>query len=547
MKELIINGIPASAGCAIGHVYLNSKVNLVIDSTLLNSEAAVLEAISLLDEAVLKSTQQLTQIRDNAVAQMGEESALVFESHLMILEDPEFIGTAKDRIISEKLHAEAAMQQVTDMFVNIFLQMDNAYMRERSADIKDVGNRVIRNILGIEETSSADMVAGAIVVAHDLTPSDTAQLDQSKVIGFLTDIGGTTSHSAIMARSMGIPAIVGLGNITEQVHTGMKLILDGAKGTVILNPTTETQSTYEAIILEEKSEKERLKMYKETQLVYPSGRKLLVAANIGSVQDVEAVLENGGDGVGLLRTEFIFMDRDEMPTEEDQFQIYKAIGEKMSGKPVVIRTLDIGGDKQIPYLPMEKEENPFLGVRAIRLCLNNEDLFQTQLRAILRASVYGDLQIMFPMIGTLQELIDAKNVVEKCKASLSQEGIAFNQEIPIGMMIEIPSAALAAGTLAKHVDFFSIGTNDLIQYTMAIDRMNPNVAHLYQPMNEGVLKLIEMTVHAAHEAGIWCGMCGEMAADPAATTFLFGLELDEFSVSSSSILKTKGSLLELMQ
>lgn len=531
----MLKGIPASKGYAIGKIFLKSESVFHIDES--RAEDIDLE-LETLRGAVETSRKQLTVLRDKTATEMGEDEALVFDSHLMFLEDPEFIGAAENKITENQHRASYAMTVVTEMFIDIFNNMDNVYMKERAADIKDVGTRIVKNILGMA-SEEISMGNETIVVAHDLTPSDTAQLDKSKMIAFLTDIGGVTSHSAIMARSLQIPAIVGMGNVTTSVKNGMMAIVDGVKGEVILEPDEKTLAFYKECQLNYLKERDALKIYKNKSLAYPNGRKILVASNIGSVADLDSVIENGADAIGLFRTEFVFMNQNTMPSEEDQFEIYKTVAQRMEGKPVVIRTLDIGGDKQIPYLTIEPEMNPFLGLRAIRLCFEHEDIFKTQLRALLRASAFGDVHIMFPMIGALEELEKAKSFVEICKQELRNEGIQFNENIPVGIMIEIPAAAILAEEFAKNVDFFSIGTNDLIQYTLAVDRMNTTIAHLYNPMNPSVLKLIEMTIKAAHDAGIWCGMCGEMASDERAISTLASMELDEFSVTGSMVLEVK--------
>ena len=539
----MIKGIAASKGYAIGKVY--KMVHEVLTINQAPCENVEKELIKF-DEAIEITRTQLKVIKEKAEKNIGAEEALVFESHLMFLEDPEFVGGIKEAIREEKLHACAATDKLKNFYKDIFAQMDNAYMQERAADVEDVGNRLIRNILGVSDLSCG-MEAGSIIVAADLTPSDTAQLDKSMVQGFLTNIGGVTSHSAIMARSMEICAVVGMGDITEKVETGTLVIVDGIKGEVIIEPTDSEVAAYKKLIADYQQKREELKKYKNIDLKYADGRKILVAGNIGSVKDLETVIENGGDGIGLFRTEFVFMDRDSVPTEAEQFEIYKTVAEKMAGKSVVIRTLDIGGDKQIPYLNMEKEMNPFLGLRAIRLCFKHEDIFKAQIRALLKASAFGDVHIMLPMIGTVDEIRQAKVIIENCKSELRNEGISFNEKTPVGIMIEIPAAAVCADVLAKEVDFFSIGTNDLIQYTLAVDRMNSNVSYLYDPMNISVLKLIENSIKAAHDAGIWCGMCGEMAGDLKATKVLFDMGLDEFSVSGSSILDIKERISTLVQ
>ena len=475
---------------------------------------------------------------------MGEEKAAVFEAHITLLDDPEFTGAMAMEIESNSINAMKAVDNVTNMFVSIFESMEDAYMRERAADIKDVSKRIIANLAGKSADAFAITEANTVVVAHDLTPSDTAQLDRSKVVGFITNIGGRTSHAAIMARTLEIPAVLGLGDITSAVKTGDKIIVDGITGDVIINPSEDVIAEYEAKKEKFKEEQEELKKLIDVKTTTKSGKRVEVCGNIGQPEDVLGVIANGGDGVGLFRTEFLYMDRDNAPTEEEQYESYKFVLEKMEGKQVVIRTLDIGGDKTLPYLPLPEEMNPFLGYRAIRLCLDRKEIFKVQLRALLRASVYGNLCVMFPMISGLEEFQNAKAVVEECKAELRAEGKEYSDSIQWGIMVEIPAAAVYADELAKHVDFFSIGTNDLIQYTLAADRMSEKVSYLYNPMHPAVLRLIKMTIDGAHKHGKWVGMCGEMAGDEAAIPTLVEYGLDEFSMSATSILNAKKIILD---
>jgi phosphotransferase system enzyme I (PtsI) len=539
----MLKGIAASKGYAIGQVYIMAQNEIEIDQAPCTDANA---SLCKLKDAIQASRLQLQEIRLKTSETIGEEEAKVFDSHIMFLEDPEFIGAIEETIQTEALQTVAAIEKVKLFYKTLFDQMDNAYMKERASDIVDVGNRLIRNALGIQ-TNESSLPENTIIVAHDLTPSDTAQLDKSKVIGFLTDIGGVTSHSAIMARSLEICAVVGLIDISKKVVNGQPVIIDGVNGIAILDPDEQTLAHYESLKMAYLKKRDDLKKYKDLKLKYKDGRDILIAGNIGSVKDLDAVIENGADGIGLFRTEFVFMDRETMPTEEEQFLIYKTVAEKMAGKSVVIRTLDIGGDKQIPYLELDPEMNPFLGLRAIRLCFKYEEMFKTQIKALLRAGVYGEVHIMLPMIGTLDEILQAKTIIEACKMELAEAGMAFKSDTPVGIMIEIPSAAIVADLLAKEVAFFSIGTNDLIQYTLAVDRMNSNISHLYDPMNPAVLRLIKMSIDAAHDAGIWCGMCGEMAGDPRATKLLFDMGLDEFSMSGSNILDVKEAIASYLQ
>ena len=475
---------------------------------------------------------------------MGAEKAEVFEAHITLLDDPEFTGAMMNEIETNSVNGLKAIQSVADSFVAIFESMDNEYMRERAADIKDVSKRILANFAGKGGDGFAITENNTVVVAHDLTPSDTAGLDRSKVVGFITNIGGRTSHAAIMARTLEIPAVLGLGDITDCVKNGDTVIVDGITGDVIINPSEEVLAEYQAKKEKFQAEQEELKKLINVKTTTKSGRRIEVCGNIGKPEDVLGVIANGGDGVGLFRTEFLYMDRESAPTEDEQFEAYKFVLEKMEGKQVVIRTLDIGGDKTLPYLPLPQEMNPFLGYRAIRLCLDRKEIFKVQLRALLRASVYGKLAVMFPMISGLQEFEQAKEVVEECKAELKAEGKEYSDSIQWGIMVEIPAAAVYADELAKHVDFFSIGTNDLIQYTLAADRMSEKVSYLYNPMHPAVLRLIKMTIDGAHKHGKWVGMCGEMAGDEAAIPTLVEYGLDEFSMSATSILNAKKIMLE---
>ncbi len=534
-------GIAASKGYAIGTVVVKEESELNIEERVIENVEAEKERFK---KALEASKEQLLNIKEKAAREMGADKAAVFESHAMLLEDPEFAGAVEMGIESNKINAEKALQDVVDMYAGIFAAMEDEYMRERGADVKDVGKRVLANLLGKISGDSDLMADNTVVVSHDLTPSDTAQLDKSKVVAFLTNIGGRTSHSAIMARTLEIPAVVGLQDITSSVKNGDTIIVDGIEGVAIVNPDVETIKKYEAKKEAFEKEREELKKLISVKTVTKAGKRVEVAGNIGKPEDVHQVLANGGDGVGLFRTEFLYMDRDDMPSEEEQFESYKYAVEKMEGRPVVIRTLDIGGDKKLPYLPLPEEMNPFLGYRAIRICLDRKDIFKTQLRALLRASAFGNLKIMFPMIGSLEEFLQAKEILKECMEELKKEGKDFNENLETGIMVEIPAAAVCADELAKYVDFFSIGTNDLIQYTLAADRMNEKISYLYNPMHPAVLRLIKMTIEAAHKEGKWCGMCGEMAGDEKAIATLVEYGLDEFSMSASSILKAKQLIMQ---
>ncbi|MBE6056267.1 phosphoenolpyruvate--protein phosphotransferase [Clostridium sp.] len=529
-------GIAASKGYAIGKIFIKEDINIEVVEKSIDDIEKEKERFK---SALSNTREQLERIKEKAQKEVGAEKAAVFDSHIMLLDDPEFAGAVEMNIESNKVNSEKALQEVIDMYSSIFASMEDEYMRERGADIKDVGKRIMLNLMEKSANSMDDLDKDTIIVAQDLTPSDTAQLDKDKVIAFLTNIGGRTSHSAIMARTLEIPAIVGMQDITESVKNDDVAIVDGIKGIVIINPDKETIEKYEKSKESFLKEKEELKKLINVETVTKAGKRVEVCGNIGKPQDVHQVLENGGEGVGLFRTEFLYMDRDNMPSEDEQFESYKYAVEKMEGKPVVIRTLDIGGDKKLPYLEMPEEMNPFLGYRAIRLCLDRKELFKVQLRALLRASAFGNLKIMFPMISSLSEFKGAKELLKEYMSELKAEGKEFNENLETGIMVEIPAAAICADELAKHVDFFSIGTNDLIQYTLAADRMNEKISYLYDPMHPAVLRLIKMTIDAAHKEGKWCGMCGEMAGDENAIATLVEYGLDEYSMSASSILTAK--------
>ncbi len=538
-----LQGIAASDGIAIAKVYTLTEPDLTVTKvTVEDSE----KEVSRLDDALAASIKDVELIKETALKNLGEEEAQVFDAHLMVLSDPELIGQVKDNITSNKVNAESALKEVTDMFISIFAGMeDNPYMQERAADIRDVSKRILAHLLGVKIPSPATIKDEVIIVAADLTPSDTAQLNRQYVKAFVTDIGGRTSHSAIMARSLEIPAIVGTKEVTSIAKDGDIIIVDGLSGDVFLNPSEEVVAEYRAKAEAFAAQQAEWEKLKDSKTYTKDGHQVELAANIGTPKDLEGVVNNGAEGVGLYRTEFLYMDSHEMPTEEDQFEAYKAVLEGMNGKPVVVRTMDIGGDKELPYLPLPHEMNPFLGYRAIRISLNEPEMFRTQLRALLRASVYGKLRIMFPMIATLNDFRGAKALLEEEKAKLIAEGVAVSDDIQVGIMIEIPAAAVLAHQFAKEVDFFSIGTNDLIQYTMAADRMNERVSYLYQPYNPSILTLIKHVIDSAHKEGKWAGMCGEMAGDQTAVPLLVGLGLDEFSMSASSVLKTRSLISKL--
>ncbi|MFS1076358.1 phosphoenolpyruvate--protein phosphotransferase [Enterococcus faecium] len=541
----MLKGIAASDGVAVAKAYLLVQPDLTFSKATVEDTAA---EEARLDAALAKSTEELQQIREKAAQSLGEAEAQVFDAHLMVLSDPEMVGQIKQNIKDNSVNAESALKEVTDMYIGMFEAMeDNAYMQERAADIRDVAKRILAHLLGVTLPNPSMIDEEVVVVAHDLTPSDTAQLDRNFVKAFVTDIGGRTSHSAIMARSLEIPAIVGTKEITAKVKEGDILAVNGIEGDVIIDPTDEQKAEFEKAGADYAAQKAEWEKLKNAETVTADGKHFELAANIGTPKDLVGVHNNGGEAVGLYRTEFLYMDSPDFPTEDDQYEAYKAVLEGMEGKPVVVRTMDIGGDKELPYLQLPHEMNPFLGYRALRISLSEQgdEMFRTQMRALLRASVHGNLRIMFPMVATLKEFRAAKAIFEEEKQKLISEGKEVSDTIQVGIMIEIPAAAVLADKFAKEVDFFSVGTNDLIQYTMAADRMNERVSYLYQPYNPSILRLIKNVIDAAHAEGKWAGMCGEMAGDQAAVPLLVGMGLDEFSMSATSILKTRSLMKRL--
>ncbi len=533
----LIKGIAASDGVAIAKAYLLVEPDLTFDK---NEKVTDVEGeVAKFNRAIEASKVELTKIRNNAEVQLGADKAAIFDAHLLVLDDPELIQPIQDKIKNENANAATALTDVTTQFVTIFESMDNEYMKERAADIRDVSKRVLSHILGVELPNPSMIDESVVIVGNDLTPSDTAQLNKEFVQGFATNIGGRTSHSAIMSRSLEIPAIVGTKSITQEVKQGDMIIVDGLNGDVIVNPTEDELIAYQDKRERYFADKKELQKLRDADTVTVDGVHAELAANIGTPNDLPGVIENGAQGIGLYRTEFLYMGRDQMPTEGEQFEAYKEVLEAMDGKRVVVRTLDIGGDKELSYLNLPEEMNPFLGYRAIRLCLAQQDIFRPQLRALLRASVYGKLNIMFPMVATINEFREAKAILLEEKENLKNEGHDISDDIELGIMVEIPATAALADVFAKEVDFFSIGTNDLIQYTLAADRMSERVSYLYQPYNPSILRLVKQVIEASHKEGKWTGMCGEMAGDETAIPLLLGLGLDEFSMSATSILKAR--------
>lgn len=540
MKKL--TGIAASNGVAIAKAYTLETPDLSFETKKVTETEKEIER---LHDALEISKKELEKIKEHARLSLDDEHAEIFSAHLLVLSDPELISPMEDKIKDEQVNAEKALDDVARLFIDLFKNMDNEYMRERAADISDVTKRVMAHLLQVSFPDPALIDEEVIIIAEDLTPSDTAQLNKQFVKGFTTNIGGRTSHSAIMARSLEIPAVVGTRTVTKDIKDGDMVIVDGMDGHVIVNPSEDDLQTYNEKQTEFEAQKEVWAKLKDEPTISKDGHQVELVANIGSPDDIEGVLNNGGEGVGLYRTEFLYMGNNDFPTEDEQFDAYKSVLEQMGDHPVVVRTLDIGGDKELSYFDLPKEMNPFLGFRAIRLCLERDDIFRTQLRALCRASTYGNLKIMFPMIATLDEFRQAKAILLEEKAKLKKEGTHVSDDIEIGIMVEIPSTAVIARQFAKEVDFFSIGTNDLIQYTMAADRMNEQVAYLYQPYHPAILTLVNNVIEAAHAEGKWAGMCGEMAGDSIAIPALLGLGLDEFSMSATSILPARTQIKSL--
>ncbi len=539
----MLKGIAASNGVVVAKIYKLEHPTFEIK----RASADPTEELKKFDKALEKTREDIARIQKAAVGRLSDDELAIFDAHMMVANDPELLDQVKGIVNSEKVNVEFAVDQVASTFIGMFEAMDDDYFRERAADIKDVTYRIKCHILDVLIPDLSLIDEECVIVAKDLTPSDTAQLNKKYAKGFATEIGGRTSHSAIMARSLEIPAVVGCTGIMNAVNHGDTIAMDAIAGEIIVNPTEEQVQDYLSKAHVFLKVKEGLKVLKDVPSVTVDGHEVELVGNIGSPEDAKSVLENGGEGVGLYRTEFLYMNATELPPEEDQFIAYKAVLEVMKDKPVVVRTLDIGGDKKLPYLPIPEEMNPFLGYRAIRLCLDQPEVFRPQIRALLRASVYGHLCIMFPMIATVDEFKNAKDFVMNEKATLIKEGYAVSDDFEVGMMVEIPAAAVLADQFAKIADFFSIGTNDLIQYSMAADRMSEKVSYLYQPLNPSLLRLIKMTIDGAHKEGKWCGMCGEMAGDELAVPLLLGLGLDEFSMSATSILPARKLVREMKQ
>ena len=536
MKRL--TGIGASEGVAIGKVLLFTEEEMIIPEV--RDENSTIEAeLTKLGDGLKKSKTQLIAIREKVKEKMGEDKAAIFDGHILLLEDEDLIMEVEDKIKGEGLPAAKALHDGINEYCEMISKLDDPYLRERAADLQDIGKRWLKNLLGIRIKDLSDLEPNTVVVTYDLTPSDTAQLDLENCVGFLTEVGGKTAHSAIMARSLELPAVVGIKGVLNEVKEGETVIMDGEEGELFLDPSPELIAEYVAKKEKLAAEKEELKKLISEEAITTDGRKVDIWGNIGSPNDVDAVIDSGATGIGLYRTEFLFMNSDHFPTEEEQYEAYKVVVQKMQGKPVTIRTMDIGGDKELPYLDLPKEMNPFLGYRAIRISLENKDMFKTQLKAILRASHYGQIKIMYPMISSVNEIRKANEILEECKNELDEIGQLFDRNIKVGIMVETPSTAIIAYKFAKEVDFFSIGTNDLTQYFLAVDRGNEMVSALYNSFNPAVLEAIQKVIDAAHNAGISVSMCGEFAGDKKATKLLLGMGLDSFSMSASSTLQVK--------
>ena len=532
----IITGIAASPGIAIGKVFLYKDSNFeIFEKSKLTKEEEIARLIK--GREIAKA--QLEEIKENTLKKLGKDKADIFEGHITLLEDEELMSEIDSKISSEKYTAEFALNEAIDEYATMLGNLEDAYFKERAGDLRDIGKRWLYGVMNTKVVDLSKLEPETIIVARELNPSDTAQINLENVLAFVTEIGGKTAHSSIMARSLELPAVVGVGAILEKLEDNQIIIVDAVKGEVLVDPDEETIKEYQAKRENFLKEKEELKKLKDKEAISKDGIKVDVWGNIGSPNDVKGILSNGGFGIGLYRTEFLFMEKDSFPTEDEQFEAYKVVAEAMNGYPVTIRTMDIGGDKSLPYMELPQEENPFLGWRAIRVCLDRQEILRTQFKALLRASKYGQIKIMLPMIMDIEEVRKAKKIFEECKAELREKGIEFDEKIMLGIMVETPAVAFRAKSFAKECDFFSIGTNDLTQYTLAVDRGNEMIANLYDTYNPAVLQAIKMLIDGAHAGGIKISMCGEFAGDENAVALLFGMGLDAFSMSGISIPRVK--------
>lgn len=531
-----MNGIGVSPGIVLGKALVYSQPEIIINK---QNVKLIDNEIDKLDKAIEKGLGEIEKLYKETLNTVGKKEAEIFNAHKSMIKDPDYIDSIKAKIKDENINVELAVKEVSNHYISIFENIKDEYLKERSLDIKDVCQRLLRILAGVESINLSKITEEYIIVAEDLTPSDLAQMNKKKVQGITTENGGKNSHTSIIARGLEIPAVTGVKNITNIVKTGDMIIVDGDEGLVLINPSEEDIQKYKSKKIDYERFKIKLQEMKGKESISRDGIKVEITANIGKPEDLEKVIENDGEGIGLFRTEFLYMDKDRLPTEEEQFEAYKTVAQELDGKPVVIRTLDVGGDKDIPYLNFPVEMNPFLGYRAIRICLDRKDIFKPQLRAILRASAFGNIRIMFPMISNIKEVRDAKKILEEIKEELRKENISFNEDIEVGIMVEIPAVAVHSDIFAKEVDFFSIGTNDLIQYTIAVDRGNKNISQLYNQYHPAVLKLIKKTIESGHKEGILIGMCGEAAGDKKLIPVLLGMGLDEFSMSPSSILRAR--------